>query len=80
MENLSSLHYPGNIFRSSFLKLKTEQVPLLKGTKGKPVKTGCGPAAVTGDDLCNMSLSVIIRTGRRRVRTIRKPEDLPVAE
>jgi hypothetical protein len=36
------------------------------GLKGNPVKIGSGPAAVIGDEICNMSLFGLSRMGRRR--------------
>lgn len=61
-----------------YLNIKQTGSSLTGGIKGKPVKTGCGPAAVIGDKLRKMSLSVIIQPGRRGGRMIREPEDLPV--
>ncbi|CAG34942.1 unknown protein [Desulfotalea psychrophila LSv54] len=42
---------------------------------GNPVEFRNGPAAVTGDNFCIMSLNVCL--GRRRRRMIQKSEDLP---
>lgn len=46
--------------------------------KGRPVKFGRGPAAVTGDEIHKVATVPIDRDGKAvESRRIRKPEDLP---
>ncbi len=47
---------------------------------GNPVRIGSGPAAVIGDKSRNMPLPEINPVGRRGMRMIREPENLPWQE